>query len=145
MHAIPCMKISLDSENICITSSRSSTSNVTFWLGCRDCEFFSGEVKRILQLGEMVTPEETKAAKLVPGTFLTEGKRALVEGVISSAFQTLSVEEQNLDSISEYKELMLLGIGMHHAGMQPFLKELTEILFQNKLMKARAQCLLLVT
>ncbi|EMS14567.1 DEAD/DEAH box helicase [Entamoeba histolytica HM-3:IMSS] len=37
--------------------------------------------------------------------------------------------EKNLPQISEVKTLLMRGIGVHHAGLIPFLKEIVEVLF----------------
>ena len=39
--------------------------------------------------------------------------------------------------VREMKDCLLRGLGVHHAGMLPFLKETVELLFQAGLVKVR--------
>ncbi|KAL0241140.1 hypothetical protein GEMRC1_006375 [Eukaryota sp. GEM-RC1] len=45
----------------------------------------------------------------------------------------LSAEDQNLPQIRRVSDLLVRGIGIHHAGLLPILKEIVEMLFQRGL------------
>ena len=46
--------------------------------------------------------------------------------------------------VVEILKLLRRGIGVHHSGLLPILKEVVELLFQEQLIKARAQAALTV-
>ncbi|ELP90027.1 helicase, putative [Entamoeba invadens IP1] len=51
----------------------------------------------------------------------------MTEGLVES--------EKNLPQIKEVKALLLRGVGVHHAGLLPFLKEIVEVLFSQGILK----------
>uniref|UniRef100_A0A383WJ44 Helicase ATP-binding domain-containing protein n=1 Tax=Tetradesmus obliquus TaxID=3088 RepID=A0A383WJ44_TETOB len=55
---------------------------------------------------------------------------ALVEGVFRNAVDVLSEEDQRLPQIGALLPMLKRGIGVHHSGLLPILKELVELLFQ---------------
>lgn len=59
----------------------------------------------------------------------------LIDAIISSALDTLSEHDKKLSQISNVYPLLANGIGVHHGGMLPVLKELVEVLFQENLIK----------
>uniref|UniRef100_A0A383W508 Helicase ATP-binding domain-containing protein n=1 Tax=Tetradesmus obliquus TaxID=3088 RepID=A0A383W508_TETOB len=60
---------------------------------------------------------------------------ALVEGVFRNAVDVLSEEDQRLPQIGALLPMLKRGIGVHHSGLLPILKELVELLFQEGLLK----------
>jgi len=42
---------------------------------------------------------------------------------------SLSEEDQKLPQITSLSEILKSGVGLHHGGMLPILKEIVEILF----------------
>jgi ATP-dependent RNA helicase DOB1 len=65
----------------------------------------------------------------------TEEEKALVEDVYRNAMATLSEQDQKLEQIGSMLEMLKRGIGVHHSGLLPIVKEIVEILFQEGLVK----------
>lgn len=78
---------------------------------------------------------EDYALQMSQLTFNEEHEKAMVEKVFSSAIDTLSKEDQELPQIQHILPLLKRGIGVHHSGLLPILKETIEILFQEGLIK----------
>jgi len=58
-----------------------------------------------------------------------------VEQVFYNAIDCLSEEDKKLPQVEHVLPLLKRGIGIHHSGLLPLLKETTEILFQEGLIK----------
>lgn len=67
--------------------------------------------------------------------FNTEDEKSLVKRVFASAIESLSEEDRELPQISSILPLLQRGIGIHHSGLLPILKEVIEIMFQEGLLK----------
>ncbi|KAI1330708.1 rRNA-processing arch domain-containing protein [Xylariaceae sp. FL0255] len=67
--------------------------------------------------------------------FNDESEKAMVRKVFSSAIESLSEDDRELPQIQNILPLLEKGIGVHHAGLLPILKETIEILFQEGLIK----------
>ncbi|RPA81801.1 antiviral helicase [Ascobolus immersus RN42] len=78
---------------------------------------------------------ETLALQLSSLTFNNEDEKALVGKVFENATLALGEEDRNLPQISHILPLLRRGIGIHHSGLLPILKEVIEILFQEGLIK----------
>lgn len=59
----------------------------------------------------------------------------MVEKVFQNAISQLSEADRNLPQINKILPLLKRGIGIHHSGLLPILKEVIEILFQEGLIK----------
>ncbi len=68
-------------------------------------------------------------------TFNDESEKAMVSKVFESAIEMLSPEDRQLPQIQHILPLLKRGIGVHHSGLLPLLKETIEILFQEGLIK----------
>ncbi|BFZ16903.1 hypothetical protein BsWGS_19942 [Bradybaena similaris] len=68
--------------------------------------------------------------------FNTEEEKALVEEVFNNAVDSLSDEDKKLPQVEHVLPLLKKGIGIHHSGLLPLLKETIEILFSEGLIKA---------
>ena len=68
--------------------------------------------------------------------FNTEDEAATVEQVFENAIGALSDDDRQLSQIQQILPLLKRGIGIHHGGLLPILKEVIEILFQEGLIKA---------
>lgn len=64
-----------------------------------------------------------------------EAEKKLIDGIFWNAMDCLSVEDRKLPQISRILPLLKRGIGVHHSGLLPILKEVIEILFQEGLLK----------
>ena len=62
---------------------------------------------------------------------------ALVDGVFWNAVDCLSEADRRLPQIGAILPMLKRGVGVHHSGLLPILKEVIEILFQEGLLKAR--------
>lgn len=67
--------------------------------------------------------------------FNDESEKAMVSKVFGSAIEMLSEEDRSLAQIQNILPLLRRGIGVHHSGLLPILKETIEILFQEGLIK----------
>ena len=67
--------------------------------------------------------------------FNSEDEKALVTTVYDNALESLSEEDRALPQVVSILPLIKRGIGIHHGGLLPILKEVLEILFQEGLIK----------
>ncbi|KAK4549673.1 ATP-dependent RNA helicase mtr4 [Oleoguttula mirabilis] len=88
---------------------------IVFSFSKRDCENYA------LQMSQLA--------------FNDESEKAMVSKVFSSAIEMLSDEDKELPQIQHILPLLRRGIGIHHSGLLPILKETIEILFQEGLIK----------
>lgn len=51
------------------------------------------------------------------------------------AIRRLSASDRNVPQITRHREMLKRGIGVHHAGILPIIKEATEVLFQQGLIR----------
>ncbi|KAK4538515.1 hypothetical protein CDCA_CDCA18G4540 [Cyanidium caldarium] len=58
-----------------------------------------------------------------------------VHAFMESALARLRHEDRHLPQLARVRDLLKRGIGVHHAGLLPIVKELTEILFQRGLVR----------
>jgi len=68
--------------------------------------------------------------------FNTPEEQASVSQVFENAISGLSDDDRKLPQIELILPLLRRGIGVHHGGLLPILKEVIEILFQEGLIKA---------
>lgn len=90
---------------------------LTFRPNCRECEQYASHVQH---------------AQL---DFTTEEEKEQVQTVFDNAMQCLSETDRELEAIVHIAPLLKAGIGVHHSGLLPIVKELTELLFQEHLIK----------
>ncbi|KAK7550811.1 ATP-dependent RNA helicase DOB1 [Phyllosticta citricarpa] len=78
---------------------------------------------------------ENLALQMSSLSFNDESEKALVKKVFDSAIESLSEQDRDLPQIQHLLPLLKRGIGVHHSGLLPILKETIEILFQEGLIK----------
>lgn len=79
---------------------------------------------------------ETYASSIATAVNLVSaGERSSVLGFYRSTLQRLKAGDRKLPQIRKLKVFLQAGIGVHHAGMLPILKETVEILFSQGLIK----------
>ncbi|KPI43976.1 ATP-dependent RNA helicase mtr4 [Cyphellophora attinorum] len=78
---------------------------------------------------------EAHALQMASMVFNDDSEKAMVRKVFDSALETLAPEDKELPQIQHLLPLLQRGIGIHHAGLLPILKETIEILFQEGLIK----------
>ena len=61
--------------------------------------------------------------------FNQEEERDSIDRIFHNAIQTLSEEDQQLPQITMMLPLLKRGIGIHHGGLLPIVKEVIELLF----------------
>ena len=65
--------------------------------------------------------------------FTTPEEKQFIEEMCDNCIEKYSL--QNLETAQELKEELMRGVGRHHAGLLPQLKELVEILFAKRIVK----------
>ena len=69
-------------------------------------------------------------------TFSTDEERKEIKKFVKKSLQRLKDDDRELPQIVTLVKLLEKGIGFHHAGMIPLLKEMVEILFTDGYLKA---------
>ncbi|KAJ2930545.1 hypothetical protein H1R20_g6533, partial [Candolleomyces eurysporus] len=67
--------------------------------------------------------------------FTDRSEQDLITNIFNNAVENLSQEDRQLPQITNLLPLLRRGIGFHHGGLLPILKEVIEILFQEGLIK----------
>ena len=78
---------------------------------------------------------ETHALNMAAIDFNSADEKACVEQVFTNAMAALSEADRHLPQVDNILPLLRRGIGIHHGGLLPILKEVVEILFQSELLK----------
>lgn len=78
---------------------------------------------------------ESYALQMSNMAFNEDSEKAMVVKVFDSALEMLTEEDKKLPQIQNILPLLKRGIGIHHSGLLPILKETIEILFQEGLIK----------
>jgi len=78
---------------------------------------------------------ENLAMKLTNLDLTSEDEKKLIGTIFANAVDCLSAEDKRLPQINQILPLLKQGIGIHHSGLLPILKEVVEILFQEGLLK----------
>lgn len=78
---------------------------------------------------------ESCALQLSKLAFNDDSEKEMVSKVFDSAIEMLSPEDRELPQIKNILPLLRRGVGVHHSGLLPILKETIEILFQEGLIK----------
>lgn len=79
---------------------------------------------------------EVYALSLSKLDFNTSEEKESVEVVFNNAIDVLSAEDKKLPQVEHVLPLLKRGIGIHHGGLLPIIKETIEILFGEGLIKA---------
>ncbi|KAJ2394421.1 ATP-dependent RNA helicase mtr4, partial [Coemansia sp. RSA 2559] len=67
--------------------------------------------------------------------FNQDSEKDMVAEVFNNAISSLSEDDRRLPQIENILPLLKRGVGIHHSGLLPILKEVIEILFQEGLLK----------
>ncbi|KAI0563582.1 superkiller viralicidic activity 2-like 2 [Gracilaria domingensis] len=78
---------------------------------------------------------EAMAMQMAKLNFSSEDDRANIAQVFENAVASLNDEDQTLPQITAIFPLLENGIGIHHSGLLPIIKEVIELLFQEGLLK----------
>jgi len=79
---------------------------------------------------------ESYALALTKEDYNDEVEKDLISQVYQNAIESLSDDDQKLPQVQALLPLLQRGIGIHHGGLLPILKEIVEILFSEGLIKA---------
>ncbi|XP_063928179.1 exosome RNA helicase MTR4 [Zophobas morio] len=79
---------------------------------------------------------ELYAMQMTKLDFNTTAEKQLVDEVFNNAMDVLTDDDRNLPQVENLLPLLRRGIGIHHGGLLPILKETIEILFGEGLIKA---------
>ncbi|KAH8378229.1 hypothetical protein KR093_010312 [Drosophila rubida] len=79
---------------------------------------------------------EIYAMQMAKLDFNTLDEKKLVDEVFNNAMDVLTEEDRRLPQVENVLPLLRRGIGIHHGGLLPILKETIEILFGEGLIKA---------
>jgi ATP-dependent RNA helicase DOB1 len=79
---------------------------------------------------------EKYALALNEEDYTDEVEKDLISQVYSNALESLSEDDRKLPQVQALLPLLKRGIGIHHGGLLPILKEIVEILFSEGLIKA---------
>ena len=74
-------------------------------------------------------------AKYITINLINHEERAEIEKIFNYNIRKLTNEPDRMSQIYETKELLMKGIGIHHSGLIPLLKEIIEIIFSKGLIK----------
>ncbi|EFJ40622.1 hypothetical protein VOLCADRAFT_121704 [Volvox carteri f. nagariensis] len=108
---------------------------IFFSFARRDCESYANALLARKEVrGKGGDPDREREKELL-FDFNTEDEKSQVEEIYDNALQCLSEADRQLKPISRMLPLLKRGIGVHHSGLLPILKELIEILFQEGLLK----------
>lgn len=78
---------------------------------------------------------ERYALELRSEDYSDEVEKDLISQVYTNAIEGLSEDDQKLPQVEALLPLLKRGIGIHHGGLLPILKEIVEILFSEGLIK----------
>ena len=67
--------------------------------------------------------------------FNSAEEKALVEEVFNNAIDVLGDDDKKLPQVQQILPLLKRGVGIHHSGLLPLIKEMIEILFGKSLIK----------
>eukprot|EP00045_Choanoeca_perplexa_P013276 m.149698 g.149698 ORF g.149698 m.149698 type:complete len:1039 (+) comp16301_c0_seq3:72-3188(+) len=78
---------------------------------------------------------ESYATQLSTLDFNTDEEKEQIDMIFNNAIDILSDEDKQLPQVQEVLPLLRKGIGIHHGGLLPLIKEVIEILFGEGLVK----------
>ena len=75
------------------------------------------------------------ASSLLKHDMTTPEEKAQIESIVEGAFLRLKEEDRQLPQLNQVRELLSVGVGLHHAGLLPLVKEIVEICFSRGLLR----------
>ena len=110
---------------------------IVFSFSRRECEAYAqhlsggGKGKKKKQKG----PKGKPTALPCEVDFNTAEEKAAVRSILHAALQCLDEKDRQLPCIESMLPMLERGVGVHHSGLLPILKEVVELLFQENLVK----------
>lgn len=77
------------------------------------------------------------ALKQEPPNLITPVEKRIISEFYSQCIQLLKPPDKNLPQVQTVGKILQKGIGVHHSGILPIIKEIIEMLFQKGLIKVR--------
>ena len=78
---------------------------------------------------------DKRGSKLLGVDLLNDSEKFIIKNFTQRALKKLSEADRNLPQVLQVSSLLESGIGIHHSGILPILKEIVEILFSKGLVK----------
>lgn len=78
---------------------------------------------------------DQSAKNLIHLDLTTQKEKSQIRVFFEEKLKCLKEPDRNLPQIVSMREILLQGIGVHHSGILPLIKEVVEMLFQNGLVK----------
>lgn len=69
---------------------------------------------------------------------IAEKEKTIVKEIYVNAISLLSDDDRHLPQVGQVLPYLLRGVGIHHSGLLPIIKEVVEILFGEGLIKVWA-------
>ena len=79
--------------------------------------------------------EVSFALQMIDMDLNDDAEKKIVEGVFQNAVDILNEQDRRLPHVHAILPMLKRGVGVHHSGLLPILKEVIEILFQEGLIK----------
>lgn len=109
---------------------------IVFSFSKRECEAHALQLSKLdFNDGELNEYIRIAVISLRLMKFDIDKERDLVNQVFTNAISTLNDDDRRLPQIQELLPLLRRGIGVHHGGLLPLMKEVIEVLFQEGLIK----------
>ena len=120
-----------------LIADRGLAPAIVFSFSRRNCEAYAAAL--VARRGGAPRPTQPgRSAPLPPDpppSFNTPEEAAAVDVVFDQAIACLSAEDAGLRAVTALRPLLKAGVGVHHSGLLPILKELVELLFAEGLVK----------
>ena len=120
---------------IAVLQERELYPLIVFSFSRRECEAYaqhlSGGGKG--NKGKSMAGKHTPIANDVD--FNSAEEKAAVRSIFDAALQCLDEEDRRLPCVESMLPMLERGVGVHHSGLLPILKEVVELLFQENLVK----------
>lgn len=66
---------------------------------------------------------------------ITDQDSQTIRSLFKTMVSSLAEEDKKLPQVTQLLKILEKGVGLHHGGMLPILKEIVEILFQSGMLK----------
>jgi ATP-dependent RNA helicase DOB1 len=107
---------------------------IIFSFSKKDCESYACAIAKLdFNSGLFKIYSLISKTKIIS---IIDDEKRLVEEVFNNAIDLLSDEDKTLPQINTVLPLLKKGVGIHHSGLLPIIKETIEILFGEGLIKA---------
>lgn len=80
---------------------------------------------------------DNNAANLINLDLTSKNEKNHIKRFFNKCISSLKTTDQNIPQILIMKEILIKGIGVHHSGILPIIKEIVEMLFQDGYIKVR--------